>query len=295
MRKFIEQFEAYKNLINERLKAIIDLTVPNSKVAQAMHYSLNIGGKRIRPILVLEFCRLCGGLIEDVLDVACAIEMIHTYSLIHDDLPCMDNDDLRRGKPACHIKFNQAIAVLAGDGLLTEAFNVIANANIDLNIKIDIIRQISDAVGYKGMIAGQSMDMDFEDKADKINSEILCEINNLKTGKLIQAAAITGCLAANGTSEQINSAKMYANNIGLAFQIRDDIIDVIGDESVIGKPVKSDIQNKKCTYVSLYGVQKCEEEIKNLYTNAIKVVKVGFNKDIDFINKLTFFLLNRNS
>lgn len=295
MRDFAERFEEYKILINKQLETIIDLTVTNSKVAEAMHYSLNIGGKRIRPMLVLEFCKLCGGLIEHVLDVACAIEMIHTYSLIHDDLPCMDNDDLRRGKPACHIKFNQAIAILAGDGLLTEAFNVIAKANIDSNIKIDIIRQISDAVGYKGMIAGQSMDMDFEDKVGKISSKMLCEINNLKTGRLIQVSATVGCLIANGTNKQIESAQMYANNIGLAFQIRDDIMDVIGDESIIGKPVKSDIQNKKCTYVSFYGMQKCEEEIKNLYTEAIKAVEGEFNKDIDFISELTFFLLNRNS
>lgn len=291
MNDFYLQYNSYKSLINQRLHDLIYCQNIDSQVAKAMNYSLNIGGKRIRPILVLAFCELCNGTKESALDIACAIEMIHTYSLIHDDLPCMDNDDLRRGKPACHIKFGQAVALLAGDGLLTLAFNIISLANLKSDLKVDIIEKLSDAIGLNGMILGQNLDIAQDPNLDL---KTISKINYLKTTKLIKVSSIIGCMIAGANLKKIEAASLYSDNIGLAFQIKDDIIDVIGNENITGKPVLSDKINDKTTFIDLIGLQNCEEKIKDLSNLALNSLKSNFNiKNCNFIFKLTDFLLNR--
>lgn len=289
---FLQQYENYKLIIDNRLKEFIKLIHNNSMVAKAMSYSLNVGGKRIRPILILEFCRLCDGLVEQALDIACAVEMIHTYSLIHDDLPCMDDSDLRRGKPSCHVKFGQAIALLAGDGLLTYAFNIISKAKIESDIKIEVIELLSESIGHEGMILGQEMDISH---VGCNNYYDLLKTNNLKTGKLIKASSIIGCIIAEAPKEKVEAVGRYGSSVGLAFQIQDDIMDVVGDEFSIGKPVCNDKKNNKITFVDLVGVDNCKKKIESISCEAKKVILEVFDKNVDFIIALTDFLINRQN
>ncbi|MBP0979275.1 MAG: polyprenyl synthetase family protein [Oscillospiraceae bacterium] len=288
---FLDKYQEYKDLVNNRLEKIIDKN-DESCVAQAMRYSLNIGGKRIRPVLTLAFCESCFGFKQEALDIACAIEMIHTYSLIHDDLPCMDDDNFRRGWPACHIKFGQAIALLAGDGLLTDAFNLISKSNIEPSIKINIIKILSEATGSKKMIFGQELDIN---KKTKTSSKILDKINKLKTCELIKASAVLGCLVAKTNKNKILAASRFGEALGLAFQIKDDIIDVTGRQEIIGKPVMSDKNNGKLTYVDLIGESEAEKKVEELSKEAINILKKEFEGKIDFLIDLTNFLLNRES
>lgn len=289
--QFLKQYEQYKSYIDDRLNILIE-EIDESEVVKAMKYSLNIGGKRIRPIFVLAFCELCEGSVDEALDIACAIEMIHTYSLIHDDLPCMDDDDLRRKKPSCHVKFGQATALLAGDALLTLAFDIISNSKIEDSDKIKIIKILSKAVGYRGMILGQDLDINLDDKLDL---KTLNKIHNLKTGQLIKASTVTGCVISNSSEIQIKAAQLYGQKVGLAFQIKDDILDIIGNEEIVGKPIFSDKNNKKVTYVNLIGIENCEKKVNELSIEAINILNSSFSdSDKDFIIDLTNFLLNRN-
>ena len=289
--QFLKQYEQYKSYIDDRLNILIE-DINDSQVVKAMKYSLNIGGKRIRPIFVLAFCDLCGGSIDEALDIACAIEMIHTYSLIHDDLPCMDDDNLRRGKPSCHVKFGQATALLAGDALLTLAFDIVSNSKIKDSDKIKIIKILSKAAGYRGMILGQDLDINSDDELDL---KTLNKIHNLKTGKLIKASVVTGCVISNSSEIEIEAAQLYGKKVGLAFQIKDDILDIIGNEEVVGKPVFSDKNNKKITYVNLIGIKNCEKKVNELSTEAINILNSSFSdNNRDFIIGLTKFLLDRN-
>lgn len=234
-----------KKLIDNALEKLLSHgECEYSVVTDAMKYSTMLGGKRIRPTVVLEFTKTCGGCIDAAVKYACALEMIHTYSLIHDDLPCMDDDDMRRGQPSCHIKYGYANALLAGDALLTYAFSIVAgndSASDEQNIKA--VKILADYAGFDGMIGGQVMDLYFEGKPT--TTEILTKINKLKTGALIVAAAKLGCIAANANDEQLNAAVNYAECIGKAFQIVDDILDLVGDEKKLGKPVGSDSENNK--------------------------------------------------
>lgn len=256
--------------INARLEDILD-TYQNSKVKEAMKYSLNAGGKRIRPLLMLQVIRSYDQDWKPFLDAACAIEMIHTYSLIHDDLPGMDNDDLRRGKPTCHRQFDEATAILAGDGLLNEAVNVILKANYNSELKIALLSILYQASGVNGMILGQALDIEFENK--KANRKELDLIHHHKTGDLISASMQMGALVAN--VDDLETFKEIGYKIGLAFQIQDDILDVVGNSELLGKNVGSDIENNKSTYVTLMGVAK-SQEIADCY----------FNEAITLINKL---------
>ena len=256
--------------INTRLIQITDC-FQDSKVKDAMKYSLLAGGKRIRPLLMLRIIQSYGLDYHDYLDVACAIEMIHTYSLIHDDLPCMDNDDLRRGKPTCHRQFDEATAILAGDGLLNEAVNVILKANYNSELKIALLSILYQASGVNGMILGQALDIEFENK--KANRKELDLIHHHKTGDLISASMQMGALVAN--VDDLETFKEIGYKIGLAFQIQDDILDVVGNSELLGKNVGSDIENNKSTYVTLMGVAK-SQEIADCY----------FNEAITLINKL---------
>ena len=256
--------------INTRLIQITDC-FQDSKVKDAMKYSLLAGGKRIRPLLMLRIIQSYGLDYHDYLDAACAIEMIHTYSLIHDDLPGMDNDDLRRGKPTCHRQFDEATAILAGDGLLNEAVNVILKANYNSELKIALLSILYQASGLNGMILGQALDIEFENK--KANRKELDLIHHHKTGDLISASMQMGALVAN--VDDLETFKEIGYKIGLAFQIQDDILDVVGNSELLGKNVGSDIENNKSTYVTLMGVAK-SQEIADCY----------FNEAITLINKL---------
>lgn len=233
----------------------------------AMNYSLLAGGKRLRPMLSMEVCRMCGGNVKLSLPLGCAVEMVHTYSLIHDDLPAMDNDDFRRGKPTNHKKFGDAIAILAGDGLLTGAFELIAAADgLSSEQRIAAVATLAQAAGANGMVGGQVLDMIGEGKA--LNADQVELLQSLKTGALIRAAAHMGCIAADASDTISCAVDQYAQKIGLAFQVRDDILDVIGDPEQLGKPIGSDEKEKKSTFVTLLGVERCQEWVMELSREA---------------------------
>ncbi len=262
-----------------------------SSVADAMDYSLEAGGKRIRPVLVLAFCHMCGGDYRKAAAPAAAIEMIHTFSLIHDDLPCMDNDDFRRGKPSCHKKFGEACAVLAGDALAIRPFQVIAESELNDSMKIKLIAELACSSGTEGMIGGQIIDMENEQRST-VNGENLRMMYALKTGRLIKTSCVMGCIAAEASDEQVKNAEEYAHCLGLAFQIIDDILDVTGDEAALGKPIGSDAEENKTTFVTLYGIENAREEAVKLTDKAMKIL--GRFDNNEFLIELTKYLLDRN-
>lgn len=262
------------------------------KVIDAMRYSLEAGGKRIRPVLVLEFCRVFGGNPADALPFAAAIEMIHTYSLIHDDLPCMDNDAMRRGKPSCHAAFGEDTALLAGDGLLTLAFSVMAGAKLPARTVCRAVGTLADASGVMGMIGGQVIDLASE--GQRIDLDILLELDALKTGALLRAAAKLGCIAGGADERQTALADRYAADIGLSFQIVDDMLDLSGSTEELGKPVGSDLENQKSTFVSLYGMDGAREKVRAL-TRSAKDALREMGTDTEFLEGLTDYLANRTS
>lgn len=262
-----------------------------SSVADAMDYSLEAGGKRIRPVLVLAFCHMCGGDYRKAAAPAAAIEMIHTFSLIHDDLPCMDNDDFRRGKPSCHKKYGEACAVLAGDALAIRPFQVIAESELNDSMKIKLIAELACSSGAEGMIGGQIIDMENEQRST-VNGENLRMMYALKTGRLIKTSCVMGCIAAEASDEQVKNAEEYAHCLGLAFQIIDDILDVTGDEAALGKPIGSDAEENKTTFVTLYGIENAREEAVKLTDKAMKIL--GRFDNNEFLIELTKYLLDRN-
>lgn len=266
------------NEINTRLLQIVD-NFQDSNVKKAIKYSLMAGGKRIRPIMMLQIIRSYGIDYHNYIDAACAIEMIHTYSLIHDDLPGMDNDDLRRGKPTCHKQFDEATAILAGDGLLNEAVNVILEADYSNELKVSLLHTLYQASGVNGMILGQVLDMKFENQ--KANRQELDLIHHHKTGDLISAAMKMGALIAN--KDDLIVWQKIGYKIGLAFQIQDDILDVIGSSEILGKTVGSDLQNNKSTYVSLMGIEKSQEIVERYFNEALELLyKLKINHDSIF-------------
>ena len=285
-------FDFYKPLIENRIDELLPETdLAYNEVIKAARYSLKLGGKRIRPIIMMEFCKLFGGKAEDVLDFAIALEMIHTYSLIHDDLPCMDNDDMRRGKPSCHIAFSEDMALLAGDGLLTEAFKVCANANATDMAKIKAVATLSQMAGISGMLGGQVVDLSFVKNPPDIDA--LCNMYALKTGCLLRAAAIIGTYTANPNDEAVEKADLFAQKVGLAFQIIDDILDKTADAALLGKPIGSDEKNDKTTFVTLLGLDGAKNTAKKLTYEAISIID-SFDEDTENIRALTYYLLDRN-
>ncbi len=276
-------------------KALSDAVAPyrNSLVGEAMEYSLSAGGKRIRPMLTLAFCEMLGGVKEKALHFACAVEMIHTYSLIHDDLPCMDDDDLRRGRPSCHKKFGEATALLAGDGLLTLAFNMIAKADLQNNAKVKALGILSEKAGILGMIGGQELDIKNENNP-LVTAEDLLEIYKGKTSALLEAACMLGVVATGNYNDlELKPAKEYGYNLGVAFQIIDDILDVTSTEEELGKPIGSDEDNNKVTFVSIYGVKEANEFATAYSENALDILKNYKNNE--FLMDLTNKLLNRKN
>ena len=264
----MNKLQEYKNLVDRRLGEFFLLpeSEPLHGFAEAARYSLLAGGKRIRAILVLEFCRACGGDIMKALDVACGVEMLHAYSLIHDDLPCMDNDALRRGKPTNHIVFGECTATLAGDVLQAEAFGTILRADLPPAARLRCAELLADGVGMDGMCGGQYLDMLWE--GQKLTEKQLDDINTRKTAALLVASCAMGVAAAEGTKEQEEAAMQYGAALGMAFQIRDDILDVTSTEAELGKPIGSDAQENKNTYMALLGRSACEALVNKLTKTA---------------------------
>ena len=286
MRNFEEYVELVENKLSE-LMAVKD--VPHKTLYESMQYSVAAGGKRLRPVLCLAACEAAGGNAEDVLSVACAIEMIHTFSLIHDDLPCMDDDDYRRGRLTNHKVFGEDIAVLAGDGLIIYAFEAAALANIPADRLVKIMSRLAEYSGKDGMIGGQIVDLESENK--EISIETLEFLHKNKTSALICMSLECGCLAAGASDDIIRAFREYGLYTGLAFQVQDDILDVIGDSEVLGKPAGSDSENGKSTYVTMFGLDKARkiaEDYTNRAINAVKDINGG-----EFFVKFAEMLMKR--
>ena len=280
MSEFRDQIAQYRAAIEEFLQGKFCEDLPQKRLFDAMRYSLLAGGKRIRPVLTLEFCRICGGDWRSALPFACALEMIHTYSLIHDDLPCMDDDDLRRGKPTNHKVYGETMAVLAGDALQPAAYTLILDSALpsaatDPAVTVKAIRILAEQAGELGMVGGQVLDMDAEEQ--ELTEQGIYDIQCRKTGALIQAACQIGVVAAGGTQQQLDAAKTYAQNLGLAFQIRDDMLDVLGDAAKLGKATHVD-ENKN-TFVRLYGIGACSKMIESETKTAIDALGCFENSD----------------
>ena len=289
-----ETLERRAQLINGRLEELMGVYTEKNAFhqlicARAMKYSLSAGGKRIRPVLATEFARIFGGSEEKALDSACALEMIHTFSLIHDDLPCMDNDDFRRGKPSCHKQFGEDIALLAGDALENYAFDVISSdEKLSFEQRIKVIKVLSEAVGVMGMIGGQTVDV--QNVGKPFDAELLLKMYSMKTGALIKCACVMGCICAE-RYDMIPAAEEYAEALGLAFQIVDDILDITADEKLLGKPVHSDAELNKATYPAVFGLDAAEQKAEELTAKAVAIAE-SF-PDSDFLSQLTAYLLKR--
>lgn len=267
-------------------------TNPQAKVLEAMRYSLEAGGKRIRPLLVLAFCRACGGDVQKALKPALAIEMIHTYSLIHDDLPAMDDDDYRRGRLSCHKAFDEATAILAGDALNVLPFELLStDTTLPAETRVSLIAELANAAGAEGMIGGQVIDMANETRTD-VDQNNLVNMYAHKTGALIRVACTMGCMVAGANDKMLTAATEYAQRLGLAFQIVDDILDVTGTPELLGKPIGSDAAHHKTTFVTLLGLEGAKAEASRLTEEALRLLE-----DIpehQFLTELTEALLNRN-
>jgi geranylgeranyl diphosphate synthase type II len=284
-----------QKLIESELDRLIKKGTDTDAVEKAMRYSLLAGGKRIRPILCLAAAHSVGGDEKDTIPAACAIEMVHTYSLIHDDLPAMDNDHLRRGLPTCHIQFNEATAILAGDALLTFAFDTLAAAgqkSTHMAAKwLKVIRMLATAAGHEGMIKGQMQDISTEGM--QLNITQLERMHSLKTGAMIETALVIGALLANGTIEQQHDLMVYGQKIGLAFQVTDDLLNINGNPYYMGKAVGTDQTRGKNTYPALLGLSKSERLAKNLIEQAIAALSL-FNSKADPLRIIAHYIIDRN-
>ena len=287
--EFEAMFKAYREYFEEHLKAVCnsfcDSGVKYKALYDAAAYSLEAGGKRIRPVLAFEMCRVCGGDPSDAVPAAIAIEMIHTFSLIHDDLPCMDNDDMRRGRPSCHKAHGEALALLAGDALTAYAGKIICDSSLSADKKAAMIQVLYDRT--IGMIEGQTIDID--GNFDTLDG--LISMYEMKTSELLTAACVMGCIAAGADKKKISAATAYAHELGLAFQIVDDILDVTSTSKELGKPVGSDEEQNKTTSVTLLGLEKAKE-LAEKYTHGAENALAEFD-DTEFLKKLTDLLLCR--
>lgn len=290
----MQQMKDDIELVEEAMRSYIpyeESVNRQARVIDAMRYSLEAGGKRVRPVLVLEFCRMLGGDPKNALSSAAALEMIHTFSLIHDDLPAMDDDDYRRGKKSCHKEFDEATAILAGDALSIHAFSVIAKDNdLSLDKRVKLIDILAEMSGYKGMIGGQVIDMENENRYD-VDIENLHAMCAGKTGALIRCACIMGCISAGADEETIAKADRYGSCVGLAFQIIDDILDVTSTTEVLGKPVGSDAVSNKTTFATLMGIEKADELAAKLTDEALGILDQFDRRD--FLKDMTHDLLVR--
>ncbi|ABY94756.1 farnesyl-diphosphate synthase [Thermoanaerobacter thermohydrosulfuricus] len=291
---FKEKLREKQQLVEKELHRILDIDEKPEIIYEAMRYSVFAGGKRLRPVLCLSSCELLGGDIKKALPVACAIELIHTYSLIHDDLPAMDNDDLRRGKPTNHKVYGEAIAILAGDGLLNLGYEVLVRHALehpeDYERILKATNEIATASGCKGIIGGQVVDILSQNT--ELTYEELKFMHEHKTGALIEASVCAGAYIAGATEEEIHALREYARLIGFAFQIKDDILDVIGEEEKLGKKVGSDKEKGKFTFVNIFGLEKSQEMVVELTQNAIKILD-RFGEKAEFLKELSNYLIER--
>jgi len=266
-----------------------------SVIHEAMRYSVFAGGKRLRPALVLASAKAVGGDEKKVLPAACAIELLHTYSLVHDDLPAMDNDDLRRGRPTSHKVYGEAIAVLVGDALLTLAFGLLAGlpqtGPLGAGGVVHVIAEVAEAAGTAGLIGGQVVDILSAEKL--VDKQTLKYIHSCKTGALYRASVRVGAMLSGASPEQLNKLTVYAENLGLAFQIVDDILDIEGDEQKLGKPVGSDVKNQKATYPALHGLSGAKEMARQAVEQATGAL-YHFGSEADFLRGLIYFVLQRD-
>ena len=286
--------EEKRKLINAKLDALLGCAGIDSRLCRAMAYSLLASGKRLRPVLTMAAAEAVAEVNEEVVRAACAIEMIHAYSLIHDDLPAMDDDDLRRGQPTCHVKFDEATAILAGDALLTLAFEILAGGDENESQparKLDVIRTVARAAGYQGMIEGQMRDMAAEGQALALDP--LKRLHAMKTGALIKAAVSAGAILAGGSTDQIDAVLKYADNIGLAFQVTDDILNVKGDPDQMGKASGTDQARGKSTYPALMGLERSEAYAGELIRDALHAIEI-FDARAQPLSALSFYIIERN-
>lgn len=273
------------------LQGLSNSNVP-PRLHEAMQYSLGAGGKRLRPVLCLSCAALCGAEMHSVLPFAAAIEMIHTYSLIHDDLPAMDDDDLRRGKPSNHKAFDEATAILAGDALLTDAFVSMAGCNLPADRLLQAIVELGQAAGSSGMVGGQMWDMLFTGRAG-VTPEELRLMHSMKTGALLQASCLCGAILAGADKETQNAISTYGKELGVAFQIADDILDITSDTETLGKPAASDIAQGKNTYPSLFGLEKSRELAQEHSRNAHEAIHNFSGDNADFLKALATYTVTR--
>ncbi len=266
-----EYVNSSADLVERELSALFECADSDiSSLHDAMAYSTLGGGKRIRAFLTLEFCRLFGGNEKAAIKLACALEMVHAFSLIHDDLPCMDDDDMRRGRPSCHIKYGEAHALIAGDALIMLAFETAASAPLSPESVLEAVKILSRRAGARGMCGGQAMDMYAQ--TTHVSYEYLKKLQSLKTGALIEAAVLLGCVCADVSYERTENALKYASCVGRAFQIIDDILDVEGDEAALGKPIGSDADSDKTTFVTELGLEGAKDEANKLTLEAIESI-----------------------
>lgn len=294
----------FKNELNKRAKLVngaLNRLVPESTIYpgiihEAMRYSLFAGGKRLRPVLTLAAAEVLEGNCQDILPAACSLELIHTYSLIHDDLPAIDNDDLRRGMPTCHKKYGEAMAILAGDALLTMAFNLVAQCPLNNIITperlLRVISEISSAAGTEGLIGGQVVDI-ASSSSTGIERETMEYIHRNKTGAMYRISVRAGAILSGAAEEDLQRLTLYADHLGLAFQITDDLLDIVGDEKLLGKPVNSDIRNEKATYPSLFGLDGAKKLAIEEMEKAIESIEY-YKEKADFLRELVRFVVNRN-
>lgn len=294
MTDYAGQYQAYLALAEQRLQRLGAEYLPDpSQVCQAARYSLLAGGKRVRAILVLAACDLLGGDVRAAADFAAAVEMLHCYSLIHDDLPCMDNDDFRRGKPSCHKVYGEATALLAGDALLTAAFEAVANAPLPSQACAGAAKALAFGAGARGMVWGQELDLRFE--AVPADAQQLRQIHKNKTGALINAAVQMGAAAAGGSPQDAARLQSYAFDLGLVFQIVDDVLDVTSTQAELGKPIGSDAQNGKTTFVTLYGAQKAMELAGQITQKSCGALLAAYGEKAGFLAQMALALAERKN
>jgi len=291
--EMINEMHFGRQMVDERLhEQFAEAGTGYATLVESMRYSLLAGGKRIRAIICMKFCEAVGGRIEDALDAACSIEMLHTYTLIHDDLPIMDGDELRRGKPSNHIEFGEFTATLAGDALQAAAFEILTYSQVSADAIVEMVRILAEAAGPHGICGGQYIDLAGE--GWHLTIDELLELYSMKTAALIAAAAKLGVIAGYGTKEQLEAAGLYAKSIGLAFQIRDDVLDCIATQEELGKPIGSDEENEKTTFVSLLGIPACEKMIDKETQKAIEAIEGKF-VNTEFLTWLARVLTNRKN
>ena len=281
----------YQRLVEEYLSRQFTQSAPYGVLLEAMRYSLLAGGKRLRPALCMAFCEACGGSAETALPAAAAVEMIHTYSLIHDDLPCMDNDDYRRGRLTNHKVYGQDVATLAGDALLTAAFRYLTELQAPAERVVRCVALLSQAAGETGMVAGQILDLEGEKRP--LSREELEQVHRHKTGDMIRGACQMGAVLGGGSEKEIAAAGAFAYALGMAFQIRDDMLDEIGSKAELGKPIGSDQENHKSTFVTLLGLEACQDLVEQETARAVAALENGDFQDTSFIVSLARGLTSR--